>query len=197
MEHKNLWILVGPPAAGKSWFAKHKLMIGPGWMYISRDEIRFSLIKEEEDYFSHEKEVYKKFIYNIYSALNSEGIFNVIADATHLNWASRNKLIINLKKIYRDFEYLNIIPVVVESDIETVLKRNDARTGRAKVVESAVCSMFAQYTDPATDPYEYTGIMYIKNGEQKTLINKPKFMYKKNDIHMKEYTIKDTLKRKG
>ena len=96
MEKKTLWILCGAPASGKSYYVKNHLMNGNGWMYISRDEVRFSIIKDEENYFSHEDEVYKEFIYRIYKALTGEGIFNVIADATHLNWTSRNKLIKNL-----------------------------------------------------------------------------------------------------
>ena len=58
----TLYILIGVPGVGKSYFAKKKLMEGPGWKYISRDEIRYSLLKEGEDYFSHENEVFEKFI---------------------------------------------------------------------------------------------------------------------------------------
>jgi len=165
MEKKTLWILCGAPASGKSYYVKNHLMNGNGWMYISRDEVRFSIIKDEEDYFSHEDEVYKEFIYRIYKALTSEGIFNVIADATHLNWASRNKLIKNLKKIYSDFNLLDIIPIVVESDIELMLKRNSERSGREQVPASALKKMYAQFTDPETDPYDYTSIMYVNNGK--------------------------------
>ena len=194
MEKKTLWILCGAPASGKSYYVKNHLMNGNGWMYISRDEVRFSIIKDEEDYFSHEDEVYKEFIYRIYKALTSEGIFNVIADATHLNWASRNKLIKNLKKIYSDFNLLDIIPIVVESDIELMLKRNSERSGREQVPASALKKMYAQFTDPETDPYDYTSIMYVNNGKQK-LIERSKFMYKTSDIHIKEYPIKKILKK--
>jgi predicted kinase len=193
MEKKTLWIMCGAPASGKSYFAK-KLINGPGWRYISRDTIRFEIVSEEEDYFKHEKEVYKKFIYSIYSALNQEGIFNIIADATHLNWASRNKLITNLKKIYRDFDGLNIIPVVMETDVETMIKRNETRAGREKVPQSAIKNMYSNFTDPKNDSYNYTSIMYV-GGNQKILIEKPKVMYKKNDVKMKEYSVKDIIER--
>ena len=51
--------MVGPPAAGKSYFAKNHLVKDDTWAYVSRDEIRFSIITEEDKYFSKEKEVFK------------------------------------------------------------------------------------------------------------------------------------------
>ena len=52
---KTLWLMCGAPGSGKSWFAKNILKTDDTWQYISRDEIRFSLIKEGEDYFGKEK----------------------------------------------------------------------------------------------------------------------------------------------
>ena len=52
---KTLYIMCGAPASGKTWFAKHNLCNGPGWYYVSRDEVRFSLLKDDEDYFSREE----------------------------------------------------------------------------------------------------------------------------------------------
>ena len=196
MENKTLWILCGAPASGKTYYIKHHLMHGTGWMHISRDEVRFSIVQDEEEYFSHEKEVYKEFIYRIYKALDSEGIFNVVADATHLNWASRHKLIENLKKIYPYFDTLDIIPIVVKSDVELMVRRNAERTGREQVPVSALRRMNMQFSDPKNDPYEYTSIMYVNNNERQ-VVEKPRFMYKKSDIQMKEYTIQDIIEREG
>ena len=50
----TLYLMSGIPASGKSTYA-HKLAEKTGAVYISRDEIRFSLLKDEEDYFTHEK----------------------------------------------------------------------------------------------------------------------------------------------
>ena len=49
---KRIYILMGTPAAGKSTFLK-KIKNG---LIVSRDAIRFSLLKEGEDYFAHETE---------------------------------------------------------------------------------------------------------------------------------------------
>ena len=85
-------MLVGAPASGKStWLRTH---LGEGETYVSRDEVRFSIIGDGEEYFSHEAEVFKKFVEQIEEKLN-EG-FRVYADATHINWASRRKLIESL-----------------------------------------------------------------------------------------------------
>ena len=196
MIEKTLWIMCGPPASGKSWFAKHKLKNGPGWMYISRDEIRFSILKEGEDYFAHENDVFIEYIKQIHHALHSEGIFNVIADATHLNWKSRNKLISNLEKIEHGLQNINIIPVVVEADMMVMLKRNEERTGRERVGHGAIRRMAMQFDDPKHDPYDYTAIMYVDNGKEQ-YADPHKFMYYKNDIQMKEIPIKSVIKKGG
>ena len=196
MVKKTLWIMCGPPASGKSWFAKNKLKNGPGWIYVSRDEIRFSMLKDDEDYFAHEKEVFVEFLRQIHHALHSEGIFNVIADATHLNWNSRNKLLTHLKTLEHNFNNIAIIPVVVETDIAVMLKRNDERNGRERVAHSALRRMAMQFDDPKHDPYEYTAIMYVDNGKDK-YADPLKFMYHKNDIKMKEVPIKAVLKKEG
>ena len=57
----KLYILCGPSGCGKSTYAK-KIMENKKMSYVSRDEIRFSIVKDEEDYFSHEKEVFKHFV---------------------------------------------------------------------------------------------------------------------------------------
>ena len=158
---KTLWIMVGAPACGKSYIAKNVLMKGLGWRYISRDEVRFSIINENDDYFGKENQVYKQFIKNIKIAFDEDGVLNVIADATHLNWASRSKLLNALGQMEK--KTWNIIPVVINTPESTVMMNNDERTGRAFVPRSAIRRMRAQTTDPKSDPYKYTGIMYIDN----------------------------------
>ena len=157
----KLYILIGAPGSGKSYFAKHHLIEGPGWRYISRDEVRFEIVKEDEEYFSHETKVFNEFVRRIKAAFNDDGVFNVIADATHLNWASRRKLINALGNMKCD-----IIPVVINNDITTIIEQNEQRTGRSCVPRSAVRRMFAQMTDPKTDPYSYVAIMYVDNRKE-------------------------------
>ena len=155
---KTLWIMVGIPGSGKTYFAKHNLMQGPGWWYVSRDEIRYSLVKENEEYFSKETEVFEQFISKIKAGLDEEGIYNVIADATHLNTKSRQKLINALHR-----NNIQIIPVVMQTDLLNSLKQNDMRDGRAKVSHSAIRRMNAQLEDPVEDSFNYTAIMYVNN----------------------------------
>lgn len=158
---KNLWIMVGPPASGKTWFALN-VLYKVGWGYVSRDDIRFSILKDGEDYFSHENEVYEKFVRTIIFMLKQDDVYNVIADATHLNWRSRKKLIDNIKYyIGFSFKDINIIPVVINTDFETVKERNKKRFGRAAVPEENLKEIYYKYTDPQMDPYKYTGIMYV------------------------------------
>ena len=155
--NKTLWIMVGAPGCGKTWVAKNILMREAGWKYISRDEVRFSIITDEE-YFDKENLVFAEFVHRINNALNEDGIMNVIADATHLNWASRRKLLNALKKDGSD-----VVPVVIENEINEILFNNDERTGRSRVPRSVVRRMKLQMTDPKDDPIEYKGIMHINN----------------------------------
>ncbi len=163
--NKTLWIMVGAPGCGKSWAAKNILIKGLEWQYISRDEIRFSIITDEDQYFDKENLVFAKFIRAIDAAFNEDGIFNVIADATHLNWASRRKL---LHALGQDIEKTwNIIPVYVNAPLEEIYQNNEERSGRSCVPRDAVYNMYKKITDPADDPYDYTAIMYIDNRREK------------------------------
>lgn len=159
--NKTLWIMCGAPGSGKTWFAKNKLMKDSNWDYISRDEVRFSIIKDDEEYFSHETAVFNAFIGKITFAL-LYGNDNIIADATHLNWGSRRKLLKALEK-YISLEEIDVIPVVINAKLEDILKRNKLRSGRARVPEEAIRRMYASMNDPEKDPYKYTAIMKVKN----------------------------------
>ena len=159
---KTLWIMSGIPGCGKSHVAKNELMHGSGWRYISRDEIRLNYLNEDDAHFAHESAVYDEFIYRIYEALISEGVFDVIADATHLNWASRRKLLTALGREI-DLTKINIVVVVVKADYQTCLMRNKTRTGRAYVPENIINSMNKHYRHPNKDPFYYNGIMEWNN----------------------------------
>lgn len=157
MKRKNLVLLVGAPASGKStWLRTH---LGEGETYVSRDEVRFSIIGEDEDYFAHETQVFKKFVEQIEEKLN-EG-FRVYADATHINWASRRKLIESL----HNREEIDIDAYVFDTSLETCLERNDQRTGRSFVPKAVIRRMKTQTTHPSTDPFTYHAIKEIKEDE--------------------------------
>ena len=153
MKQKNLVILVGVPGAGKStWLRNH---LDEGDAYVSRDEVRFSLIEDNDDYFSRETEVFDKFVAKIEEELNCGK--RVFADATHINWASRRKL---LERIH-DKENIDIDVCMITASLETCLARNVQRTGRALVPEGAIRRMYKQLTNPATDPFNYRYIITI------------------------------------
>ena len=193
MIETTLYIMVGGSGSGKTEFAKYHLIKGAGWYYVSRDDIRYSIIKDDEEYFSHEKEVYAEFIKRIVWGIKNDDIHYVIADATHLHWGSREKLLNSLIRAGIDLKTIDIIPVMLKTDIVESIHRNDKREGRAKVAHSVIRSMNKTITDPITDNFEYTAIMYVNNGPVYT--EKPKFMYHKNDIKMKEVPIKEVLKK--
>lgn len=161
MNEKMLWVMCGVPGSGKSWVAKHIMMRGLGWRYVSRDDVRFEIVKDDEEYFSHETKVYNEFIRRIKTALNEEGVFNVIVDATHINWASRRKL---LKALGLDGD--GVICVVVQNEMDEIIENNESRSGRAVVPRAVVRRMSNQMTDPLTDPIKYQGIMYIDNSRK-------------------------------
>jgi predicted kinase len=69
---------------------------------ISRDRIRFSLLKNEDAYFSNEKEVFEQFCSEIAKWLKKGK--SCVADATHLNITSRARLINKLEKAESDEE---------------------------------------------------------------------------------------------
>lgn len=159
--NKTLWIMCGAPASGKSWFAKNKLMKDSNWDYISRDEVRFSMIKDDEEYFSHETAVFNKFVEKIAIALDW-GHDNVIADATHLNWGSRRKLLQALSKNCV-LEDVDVIPVVIDAKLKDIFEHNKLRNGRARVPEETIRKMYSSISDPVKDPYKYTAIMRVRN----------------------------------
>ena len=133
---------MGTPGAGKSTFiVDHIKYKNEAW--ISRDEVRFSMVSEDEDYFSKEKDVFKEYIRKINDALGLG--FNVFADATHLNRASRSKLLRSI-----DHSFISEINVIwVKTPLEECIKRNDNRKGtRSFVPRGAIRRMYNQIERP-------------------------------------------------
>ena len=72
MSKKKLFVMCGNAGCGKSTWIQNNLHTFEGYTsVVSRDEIRFSLVHEGEDYFSRETEVYAKFIEDIQFSLES------------------------------------------------------------------------------------------------------------------------------
>ena len=140
----TLIIMMGVPGSGKStWTAA--LAEQYDATIVSRDDIRFSIVAENEEYFSKENEVFKTFTNTISWLLSQE--VNVIADATHLNYGSRTKLL-NALQTKPTFT------IVAHKDekLETCLQRNENRMGtRAYVPESVIRRMFYSQEKPTAD----------------------------------------------
>ena len=143
----TLYILCGPSGSGKSTWANTGDMQDVA--YVSRDNIRLSILKDGEDYFSHEKEVFKEFVKEI--AIRIMAGCDCIADATHLNMFSRCKLMQALDMYTRDYD---IVCVAFTTDADTCVKRNANRTGRRNVPENIIRNMCRDFRMPTMDEDE-------------------------------------------
>ena len=141
----KLYILCGPSGCGKTTWAKQFQNENKRVAYVSRDEIRYNIVSKDEDYFSHEKEVFKQFVQAILHYLPYD---DVIADATHLNEFSRRKLTQAIDMHFQDYE---IIYVVFNTNTDTCLARNTSREGRAKVPEHVIRNMCRDFRAPTLD----------------------------------------------
>ena len=139
--------MVGIPGSGKTtWIQNHKDFFSNSTGIISRDEIRFSLLKENEEYFSKEKEVWKEYVsQSINSLKNNE---NTILDATHLNEASRSKILIALKNYLKNVE---INAIVLDTPLSQSMAQNKLRKGRSYVPLSVIRRMNYQMTIPTLE----------------------------------------------
>ena len=93
MKQKNLVILSGVPGSGKSTWVQNHLEKNDVW--VSRDIIRFNLIGEDEDYFSHEVEVFDKFVSEIetmMAKLNVTSWFQTREDECNYVYSKYNPL---------------------------------------------------------------------------------------------------------
>lgn len=152
---KMLYLMVGVPGSGKSTLCeKYK---GETTAWISRDAIRFSLLKDGDDYFAKEDETWKKFVATIQEALDNPIYENVIADATHLNERSRNKLL----KCLTLTDKVGLGAIVMDVDYQTCLIRNNKREGRARVPAYIMKSMAKSASSPIHDKaYNYYLVLF-------------------------------------
>jgi predicted kinase len=154
--NQELKIMVGIVGSGKSTWAKQEYnkLTSQGYscIVISRDEIRFSLLKDEEDYFAHEDEVFNEFIRRINESIEL-GFDCIIADATHVSRKARARVINRLLPN----SSTNLVFEIMDCRLSTCVKRNSVRVGRAKVPFSAIKNMSNNFTSISLDEAaEYT-----------------------------------------
>jgi predicted kinase len=158
----NLYVLCGAPGSGKSTFAKEifpRYFPNHPYKIISRDAIRFSLLKDGEEYFSHENEVYQILWESINQALK-EG-FDVISDQTSLNPKSRAFLLQHISG------YEEVIAIEIKTPLKTCLARNNERIGKTFVPPSRVKDMYYSYKSPTI--IEGFSHIYIYDSLKETL----------------------------
>ena len=153
----KLYIMCGCSGAGKSTWIQNEMKNNPNSIWCSRDQVRFNMVKEEEEYFSKEDEVYLVWIENIQRAIR-ENIENIYIDATHLSEKARNKLLDSLCLT----EECQLIPVNFHTSVEQCIANNENRTGRAYVPHSVIRNMYNSFK-PASfnERYKYHTIIDV------------------------------------
>lgn len=140
---KTIYILCGVAGSGKSTWAKEQIKKNNG-VIISRDEIRFNILKEnnldiESHYFDFEKEVLQNWLKEIKDKASSNSEINIYADATNLNKKSRNRILNQLPKD------INVVYVIFDTPLETILERNSKRESYRKVPTEVIINMFNRF----------------------------------------------------
>ena len=141
----NLYLMCGIPGSGKSTYAKMNKDLRY-CKYISRDDIRYSLLKDGDDYFSKEKQVFRVFITQINQAIIMGR--DVVVDATHISRASRARVLRNLEgRCNLD----KIVCICMTTPLLDCLQRNAMRSGRAKVPDKSIKEMAHNFEKPSYD----------------------------------------------
>jgi predicted kinase len=152
---KHLFLMCGIAGSGKStYLSKIK-----NAAVISRDEIRFSLIGDFDDYFAKEDKVFATFIQKIQEAIdNNEGPNEIYCDATHLTKKSRDKVLNALDLTNVE----NITVLVVRPSLSEALRRNALRSGRRYVPPYVIRRMWAQFERPEEDENRIFDVKYVE-----------------------------------
>lgn len=168
--------MCGPAGTGKSTFVANEILADNVncCHHSSRDNIRFAMVKEDENYFAREDEVFDEFCKDIQRCLDSAAYDIVYADATHLTSKSRVK---TLNKL--NLEDVDVVPIYFVVPLEETLRRNSERTGRRFVPETVIKNMYQSYKFPMfkENKYEYAAIRRIDENGHEIYITKEGIEY--------------------
>jgi predicted kinase len=164
MKQKTVFLLCGIPASGKSTWARAHMTPTTEW--ISRDKVRFSIVREDEEYFSHEDEVFDTFIAYINQTLENPEVDTIFIDATHISKGARRKVLSRIRK--QNIAELNC--VWFDVSLDTCLARNHLRAGRERVPETAIENMYKSKTYPSKIEEGFNTIFIVdENGIAKVV----------------------------
>ena len=154
MKRKKVWLMCGIPGSGKSTWVQKQMKTNPG-VWCSRDNVRFSMVGEDEEYFARENEVFEAWIVEIQKAIEDKSVKNIYIDATHLNEKSRDKVLNRL-----NLENATLCAVNFTVPLEECIRRNDLREGRARVPRSVIRRMHFSFV-PAKQGEKYKEVVNI------------------------------------
>lgn len=159
----KLYLLCGVPGSGKSTWVQKQIdkhnEQNESCIWHSRDAVRFSLLKEDEDYFAKEDMVIAQWLENIQTSIGLD-VEHIYVDATHLSPKAREKVLSSLC-----LTDVAIIPVNFLIPLDTCLGRNELRKGigRTYVPCEVIRRMYHQFK-PAThkEKFIYSEIIEVK-----------------------------------
>ena len=160
----KLFLMMGTPGSGKSSFVSTHIREDCNQAWVSRDAIRFNILKEDEPYFSKENEVFKNFIERIDFHLAAG--HDVFADATHLNKKSRAKTLRNLTIKPRE-----VAVIWLQTPLDECIRRNEERTGTRSYVPVSQLRRIANRLQVPTFDEDIDKIYIVKPNEPIQIID--------------------------
>ena len=151
--HKpTVYVLVGIPGSGKSFFAKQVLMNHPWYhrVYVSSDDIRGELCGDAADQ-SQNWKVFEIFYDRARKAI--KGGSDVILDATHLTKKSRRKC----RSRFKDLD-CSFIAIQMDTPVEEATQRNQ---NRERVVPDYAMRRMINFYEPVSNDEGFDSIWNI------------------------------------